>query len=231
MSKNESSRKKEPTVLDWECSRIEQIEKSEKRAWKIAGAFGLCFGLSVLTIVLMMPLKQTVPYVIRVDSATGEINAMTAATSQKVTFTEIQDKYWVANYIRARESYDWHTIENDYQITQELSQKEVFAPVVNLYRSKNAPTQIYANKRRVAVKITSITLNRGDASNVATVRLSKSIIDNTSNAVLESSSWVATVSYSYDPKYLASEKSRTLNPFGFTVLSYRIDPEVNNLLP
>ena len=230
MNRNETT-KKEVTVLDWECSRIEQIEASEKKAWKVAGVFGLCFGLSVLANVLMMPLKQTTPYIIRVNSTTGEINAMTAARGKEVTFDEIQDKYWVANYIRARENYDWHTIDNDYHIVQELSQKEVFISVADLYNSKNAPTKIYGDKKRVVVKISSITLNRGNASNVATVRLSKTLVDNASNTPINTSNWVATISYSYNPKYLASEQSRTLNPFGFIVSSYRIDPEINNLLP
>jgi type IV secretory pathway component VirB8 len=231
MSKNESTNKKEVSILDWECSRIEQIEKSEKRAWVVAGAFALCFGISIVSIVLMMPLKQTIPYLIRVNATTGEINAMTAVRSKDVSFDEIQDKYWIGNYIRARESYDWHTIENDYLITKELSQKEVFVPVANLYSSDNAPTQVYGNKKRIVIKISSITLNSGNASKVATVRLSKTLVDNSSNTQLSTSNWVATISYIYNPKYLASEKSRTLNPFGFTVSSYRIDPEVNNLLP
>ena len=223
--------KKQTEMLDWEASRIEQIEKSEKRAWRITGVFGVCFGLSITAIVLMMPLKQTLPYVIRVNATTGEINAMTALRNKNVKFDEIQDKYWIANYIRARESFDWHTIENDYLLTEELSTKEVFLPVAELYRSDNAPTKIYANKKRVTIKISSITLNKGNASNVATIRLTKTLLDSSSNATLGTTNWVITLSYEYDPKTLASENSRLLNPFGFYVVSYRIDPEINNLHP
>ncbi|MCO6521230.1 MULTISPECIES: virB8 family protein [Snodgrassella] len=223
-----SNQKKTPTVLDWESARIDQVEKSERRAWKIAGAFGVCFGLSVVAIVLMMPLKQTLPYVIRVNDTTGEINAMTAVKGKNVTFDEIQDKYWAASYVRARETYDWHTIENDYTLTRELSETPVFNSFADLYKGNNAPTKVYSNKRRINVKISSITLSGGD-NKVATIRLSKSLIDDSSNAVLSKSNWIATVAYQYDPKYIASEKSRMLNPFGFRVVSYRIDPEVNNI--
>lgn len=222
---------KDKDMLDWESSRIEQVVKSEKRAWRVSAIFAICFGLSITAIVLMMPLKQTLPYVIRVNATTGEINAMTALRNKNVQFDEIQDKYWIANYVRARESYDWHTIENDYQLTEELSVKEAFLPVLDLYRSNNAPTKIYSNKKRVITKLSSITLNKGSASNVATVRLSKMLVDNASNSQLGITNWVITMSYDYEPKTLASENSRLLNPFGFKVISYRIDPEINNLQP
>lgn len=219
---------KEKNIFDWEASRIEQIEKSEKRAWRVSAMFAICFGLSIVAIILMMPLKQTLPYVIRVNQTTGEIDAMTAVKGKNVTFDEIQDKYWVSNYVRARESYDWHTIENDYLLTQELSEPTVFIPVADMYKAANAPTKLYVDKKRIVVKISSITLANTQAP-VATVRFAKTIIDNSNNAELGTTNWVATVAYEYDPKYLATEQTRMLNPFGFRVTSYRIDPEVNNL--
>jgi type IV secretion system protein VirB8 len=35
------------------------------------------------------------------------------------------------------------------------------------------------------------------------------------------------VVYEYQPKVLAKEKDRLENPFGFVVLAYRSDPEIN----
>ena len=39
---------------------------------------------------------------------------------------------------------------------------------------------------------------------------------------------VATLVYEYQPKVLAKEKDRLENPFGFVVVAYRSDPEINS---
>ncbi|WP_150322317.1 type IV secretion system protein, partial [Enterobacter hormaechei] len=38
--------------------------------------------------------------------------------------------------------------------------------------------------------------------------------------------WVATVAYEYRNPSLIRESARLVNPFGFQVLSYRVDPEM-----
>ncbi len=60
-------------ALDWEASRIALNELSQRRAWRIVWVIAGLLVLSWVAIVLMMPLKQTVPYIIRVNNATGYI--------------------------------------------------------------------------------------------------------------------------------------------------------------
>lgn len=59
----------EKTVFDaainWESSRILTVEKSERRAWIVAGVAIVVTVLSIAAIAMMMPLKESVPYVIR----------------------------------------------------------------------------------------------------------------------------------------------------------------------
>lgn len=38
--------------------------------------------------------------------------------------------------------------------------------------------------------------------------------------------WVATVAYEYRNTALIKESARLVNPFGFQVLTYRVDPEM-----
>jgi type IV secretion system protein VirB8 len=42
---------------------------------------------------------------------------------------------------------------------------------------------------------------------------------------------VASVVFQYQPKVLAKERDRLENPFGFVVMAYRSDPEINTAAP
>ena len=67
----------EVSVLDWESNIIDLVQKSERRAWLVAKMSAVGFILSVVSIGLLMPLKETRPYVIRVDKTTGGIDLVT----------------------------------------------------------------------------------------------------------------------------------------------------------
>ena len=91
------------SALNWESSRIEQIERSERRAWRIAMISVLASAGLVVAIVLMMPLKENTPYVVRVDNATGIPDIITSLDSKGVSVDEVMDKYWLAQYVRAHD--------------------------------------------------------------------------------------------------------------------------------
>ena len=216
----------EMSFLDWETNHIELDQRSERRAWIVAKAFGGCFFLSVIAIGLLMPLKENVPYVIRVNETTGAIDLVTSVRGKDIEFDEAQDKYWVNQYVINRESYDWHTLANRYVITQELSSTEVFKPFKTMYEGSQSPDKTLGDKYEVKVHVTSITVTAGDT---ATVRFARSKIAKNSGSEMERTNWVATVGYQYSPEILTTENQRLINPFGFEVQSYQVVPEINNL--
>lgn len=144
----------EVSVLDWESNTIDLVQKSERRAWQVAKMSAVGFILSVVSIGLLMPLKETRPYVIRVDKTTGGIDLVTSVRGKDVTNDEVQDKYFVNQLVINREGYDWHTLKNSYLITRELSSDDVFKPFEALYQSKNAPNNVYGDKYAIKVEVT-----------------------------------------------------------------------------
>ena len=183
---------------------------TNRRAWNVAKAFGVCFFLSVIAIGLLMPLKENVPYVIRVNQTTGAIDLVTSVRGKDVDFDEVQDKYFVNQYIVNREGYDWYTLANRYLITQELSSSEIFQPYKALYDGSEAP-------------------NKTLGKDTATVRFARSKVSTENNSEVERTNWVATLGYKYSPEILTTESQRLINPFGFEVTSYQVVPEINNL--
>lgn len=208
---------------DWEASRTQSIEKSEQRAWYVAyGAVGVAV-LSWLAIVLMMPLKETIPYVIRVDNTTGITDIVTALDSKGVGYNEVMDKYWLAQFVRARETYDWYTLQKDYNTVGLLASPNVGKDYADLFEGPEALDKKFGKSVRATVEIVSVVPNGRGVGTVRFIKTTKRADDDGPGTVTK---WVATVAYEYRNPSLISESQRLVNPFGFQVLSYRQDPEM-----
>ncbi len=211
-------------AINWEASRMESLEKSEYRAWMIAKiAIGLVV-LAIVAITIMMPLKESVPYVIRVDNTTGVPDIVTVMTDKQVTGDEVMDKYWVAQYVRARETYDWYTLQRDYDTVGLLSSANVGGEYAQLFEGEKALDKQYGKAVRATVKILSVVPG---VNNTATVRFIKTTKrTDTEGSPDKETKWIATVTYEYRNAALIKESARLVNPFGFQVLSYRVDTEM-----
>lgn len=210
-------------AMDWEASKTLAREKSERRAWSVAILAGIMTVLSWLAIVIMMPLKESVPYVIRVDNATGVPDIVTAMDDKKVTGDEVMDKYWLAQYVLARETYDWHTLQQDYDKVGLLSSPNVGKAYAELFDGKDALDKRYGENIRATVKVISVVPSGAETGTVRFIKTTKRVDEEGPGA---STSWVATIAFEYRNPSIIKESQRLVNPFGFQVLSYRVDPEM-----
>ena len=129
---DENAQPKEKTpyekAVSWEVSRTELLEKSEAKAWGTVKLFGAVIALEALALVFLMPLKSVEPFVIKVDQSSGQTEVLSIADKQNIPVSEMMDKYWLNQYVLSRETYDWHTLENDFIRVRELSTPQVFEP-------------------------------------------------------------------------------------------------------
>lgn len=226
-SKEKPIKQSEMNAFDWEDNHINFLERSERRAWYVAFILGGAFMFAIIGIILMLPLKSTVPYVMRVDKTTGAVDLVTSIRGESIEFDEVSDRYWVSNYVRHREAYDWSFIANDYLATKEFSAENVFKPYHELYTSEKSPEKIYGSDKSIRVNIISVTINHEQQT--AVVRFNKTLSSRKEGNVLGITNWVATVRYEYAPKTLKTTEMRDINPFGFTVTGYQIAPEADQI--
>lgn len=211
-------------ALDFEAARIGTALESEAKAWRCAKGLGVLLALEAAAIALMMPLKTSVPYVIEVDRKTGSAAILEIADAKKIPVSEASDKHWAAEYVLARESYDYRTLENDFIKTREMSLPAVFEPYAAQFGEKEGSLEkVYGDARQVRVTLVSVVPN---GNGIATVRFRKELRSTQTGAVIAESLWTATLGYEYRPEFRAPESSRLVNPFGFRVTSYRADPEI-----
>lgn len=211
-------------AMNWESSRVATIEKSERRAWLIAFAATVSAGIAIAAVAMMVPLKETVPYVVRVDNTTGVPDIVTAMKDKAITGDEVMDKYWLAQYVRSRETYDWYTLQRDYNTVGLLSSANVGAAYSQLFEGKDALDKTYGKTVRATVEIVSVVPTGKGTGTVRFIKTTKRT--DQENAPGQTTKWVATVAYEYRNTALIKESARLVNPFGFQVLSYRVDPEM-----
>lgn len=202
------------------------IEVSNKRAWLVSFIFGFIAIMSIIAVFLLTPLKQSVPYVIRVDNVTGMVDIISTLKDQTVVSknSEALDKYFTANYVKLREQYYWDILEQDYYTVQVFSSNKISTEYQNIYAGANSRVKTLQNSVEVEIQIISVVLTNSAGTNVATIRFNE-IVKDLQSKTSKQTTKVATLTYEY-VKELTTEKERVMNPLGFKVNTYRIDSEI-----
>lgn len=201
---------------------IERTRKVAKIAWYIAGVSLLIAGVAVGAVVALTPLKTVEPFVIRVDNNTGATDIVTIMKEHETSYGEVMDKFWLSQYVRYREGYDWQTVQDTFDATNLLSsptEQEIFS---RIYKDNpNAPHKVLRDTARVNVRISSISF----IGKTAQVRFEKMVIPFNKSAIIPAPQrYIATIAYEYKNLGM-KEEDRLINPLGFRVTSYRIDKE------
>lgn len=204
----------------WEDDTHRSLRRSRTFAWFVSGVSATAAVLSLLTLVLILPLKQFEPYVVEVDKTTGYLEIARALKPGDLSQNEAVTAANLVRYIRARETYDVREIKQNYDLAQLYSTAAASKDLTWLYTPSNPQSldKIYGRNVSISVKVKSVSLlNR----NTASVRFSTTTRrDNTSTA----DNWVAVVKFRYTSTPMKNEW-RFDNPLGFQVTDYRRDQE------
>lgn len=209
---------------DWEAGRIVDNEKSKKTAWIIAGVAVGIAALEAIGIATILPLKEVVPFVYRTNTETGVPELITLMEDKKITGQDADDKYWLAKYVIARETYQWYVLNEDYHLVGLLSSPNVGASYAALFDGKDSLEKTYGKSVEATVKVISAIPNGNGTGTVRYIKTTKRVDQDNSQAVVER--FVATIGYEYRNVTRMKESERLINPFGFQAVSWRVDPEM-----
>lgn len=204
----------------WEDDTHRSLRRSRTLAWLVSGAACVVAGLSLLTLVLILPLKQFEPYVIEVDKTTGYLEVARALKPGDLSQNEAVTAANLVRYIRARETYDAREIKQNYDLAQLYSTGTASRDLTWAYTPSNAQSldKVYGRNVTISVDVKSVSLlNSTTASlrfSTTTRRENSSMTDN----------WVAVVKFRYTTTPIKNEW-RFDNPLGFQVIEYRRDQE------
>jgi type IV secretion system protein VirB8 len=205
----------------WDRDLYRELSRSRRQAWIVAGASGGIASLALVALVLLLPLKESVPYVITKDRETGYVEVARAADDASLTEDEALSEFNIVRYVSARETYDPAGLQANYELVYASSSPEVFAPYDGLYR-RGEPGNLldgYGRQTSVAVAIKNVSFLDPDR---AFVRFSATRRTGSVEAV---SHFAVTLRFRY-VRPPSDARDRAKNPLGFQVMSYRRDQEI-----
>lgn len=228
----------EKAMLNKEVLRMQResanFEKSKAsiRTGLMKFAFVIAGISVVLNLVLggaiaaMMPLKTVEPYLLYVDTSTGHAEVRQPLEEVLPTYGEEADKYFIEQYVMARESYDWGLAQRNYLTVQIFSwaNSSVFNEYDNFIKSEKSPLTILGDRSRVVVNIRATSIDT--ATSTTTIRFTKTVVgpDGRPSTTLAPTHWIATARYEYPNPKLKPEERR-LNPLGMKITSYQLVQE------
>lgn len=198
------------------------IRRSRAIAWRIAVAAGATAMLSVGAVAALAPLKETQPYVVLVDRATGEAEKLARVAPLDLAEADAVRQAELVRYVTDRETYDVADNEARMRSVYRQSTESAAETWRRLWARGNPghPATVYGDETRITVTVKSVSF-LNDAT--AQLRLVKRRAAPGASPV--EAAFVATVGFSFRPRVERTLEQVWENPLGFVVSSYRLDAE------
>lgn len=209
---------------DYEVSRTEALEKSERRAWLVT-RFSLGFAfLAVFALAVLAPFYKVFPMVIQVDKLTGEGQLVELNGAMPKNIADIADKHWAQRYVQTRERYFWSLLTPDHEVVSNMSSQPVREAYARQFDGPDKIQDKFKDRVERRVKVTSVVLMPGEAGKKAVVRFDRTTREGGIDT--EVRHYIATMAYDYvPPTTFLTERAAIENPLGFTVTGYALDEE------
>lgn len=208
-------------VASFQESKHQQRGRVLKIAWFLVGGLGVTTVSLAVAIAVMMPLKQIQPMMVRTfEDGYAEV---IRDFSEGIKFDAEVDEYFLKEYVSTRETYDWNKMQYIADYTKAWSLPHVYNEFYTFITSESGALNILKDKARIDTRITSINLNK--SAGIATVRFVKTPQKPDGSAIssLPPTYWIAEVQYTMTGNQ--KHKDREYNPFGYSVLSYKLVQE------
>jgi type IV secretion system protein VirB8 len=206
----------------WANDRTEALKASRRVAWIIAIITVLIALALSIALMLMMPLKTVVPYTLMVDRQTGHVQALKPIDADKIAADTALTQSFVVQYVIARESFDFATVQKDYRKVMLWSEGAARRGYDSGIQVSNSGSAINRLPRGSAIE-TNIRSVSALGRNSSLVRF-ETYYRNKSGVALATRPWVAIIVYRYSDTPMSLEE-RLINPLGFQVTRYTRNPE------
>lgn len=179
----------------------------------------LFLTMSLISNLLLIPLKEKVPYLYAFDHASGEITKIGTLESTTLSANWELSRYLLIHYVMNYESYDLDNLNVPYQLVWAQSADHVRSQYEALMKSDNkqSPYQLFGKDNYLTVRV--IAVNRLN-ENTVDVKFEKTLHDRASQSeqVIQKE---AIIRWEYQSAE-TSQKMLERDPLGFKVTYYQV---------
>ena len=213
-------------AASWDVDRSAQTVRRLRMAWTVATAGWTCALGGSVALACLTPLKQTVPYVIRVDNTTGVVDVVPIYAGH-AEIGESVARFLLTHYVTECEGFDYESAERSYEECSAYHTAKRNQEWYDQWNTVNpkSPLNRYKDGTTVRAQVTSISFfTRANGVNaLAQVRYVKGTRPPGGTETL--THWIATIEYAYgEPS--KNTRMRQWNPLGFRIISFRPEPEI-----
>lgn len=222
----------DPELLDAYFRQVASYEADKRRGDRRLARLGAAFGaagmlvgvLGLGAVVALLPLKTYVPYVFRVDDATGAVERVYDVRGGAMEATEAQNRFFLWQYVRLRQSFTAAEAQAGFDAVALMSSPPVQAEYAAWFRGSNpeSPQVRLGRDGSAAVRWVSTSLL---GPGLAQVRFAQ--VERKGGVELPTRRMVATIAFDFAPGEVSGAAINT-NPLGFIVTSYRADTEATS---
>lgn len=226
-SKTKNASQAEPEIFKqgrtWEVDKELMLEKSERRAWLVAGGSCIMGLLGGGVAAFQLFRDPPPPVVLEVDRLSGRLQILTTLTDEKGSYGQASDEHWCQMYLLYRMSFNFDMKEDFYQYVGYMSSPDEqqryhiwFQPNDN----PNSPINLYGRGIRVKIKIQSVSPMTVGKSML--IRYTK--IFEGANAT-QPESWQVIINFKFEPHSKMTKEARLINPYAFQCTGFEDQPD------
>jgi type IV secretion system protein VirB8 len=179
--------------------------------------------------------KTVEPYVVQIDDKSGIVQLVNPVSRNEYAASELIDRFFVAQYISARESYNISILRYNYNVVRVMSSQQIFS-LFSRSVSPNIPTSaaaILGSEGMRLIRIKSVAYiqnppipnNKAPATPEKIIQARVEFRDTRPNGQDVIDNFVITVTFQYANIEL-NEEERLINPLGFSVTQYQVQREI-----
>lgn len=205
-------------AASWDADRVMNIQRHARYAWRVAVGACLCALAVSAALIVLLPLKSVEPFLVRVNSGTGQVDVIPVYRGGEDFPTTIA-RYFLARYVEACERFDYAMAEHDYTECGSFNSHRLNEALYQHWMRGNprSPLNEHRDGSTVAVRIEAVsflgpTSPRGRLAQVRFARVTRQA----DGARQRTGHWIATLSYRFNgpPR---SSAVRQWNPLGFEI--------------
>lgn len=204
---------------DWSYDRYYSLGIWLRRSLLGLVVLTLLLSMSIAANMLLIPLKESVPYLYAFDHATGEITKIGKLEPTSLSANWELSRYLLIHYVMNYEGYDFDNLDVPYQLVWAQSAAHVKSQYDSLMNTSNkqSPYQLYGKDKFITVRVVSV--NRLN-ENTVDVKFDKTLHDRTANTD-QAIQKEAIIRWEFQNAE-TSQKMLERDPLGFKVTYYQV---------